>query len=188
MYPWWYASLSQSCSSEVITYQVGLLLFVRNAFSLKFSYDSACWVSCMIPETVTSESFSCLNLLPLSFKFNLFLFLFYIFLRFSFLVCSCSTLLKTEELPPPKNLNFIWETPFRLSLTWEKPEDLDPYCKVNYTVNVHQSQVSHCHSSKNVRSVDTESELLIPHSFLAIAHLLRFYKCQMIVIIFLNII
>lgn len=45
-----------------------------------------------------------------------------------------------SELPPPKNLNFLWETPFRLSLTWEKPEDLDPTCKVNYTVRVHKSQ------------------------------------------------
>lgn len=42
----------------------------------------------------------------------------------------------TAELPPPRNLNFIWETPFRLSLTWEKPEGLDPLCKVNYTVVV----------------------------------------------------
>ncbi|XP_067301510.1 interleukin-13 receptor subunit alpha-1 [Pseudorasbora parva] len=41
-----------------------------------------------------------------------------------------------SELPPPKNLNFIWETPFRLSLTWEEPEGLDPSCKVNYTVIV----------------------------------------------------
>ncbi|XDV18890.1 hypothetical protein PO909_024488 [Leuciscus waleckii] len=47
---------------------------------------------------------------------------------------------ENTDLPPPKNLNFLWETPFRLSLTWEKPEDLDPECKVNYTVHVYRSQ------------------------------------------------
>nr|QAB32951.1 interleukin-13 receptor alpha-1 [Ctenopharyngodon idella] len=46
----------------------------------------------------------------------------------------------SELPPPPQNLTFIWETPFRLSLTWEKPEDLDRSCIVNYTVNVHHSQ------------------------------------------------
>ncbi|XP_051746325.1 uncharacterized protein LOC127510602 isoform X3 [Ctenopharyngodon idella] len=46
----------------------------------------------------------------------------------------------SELPPPPKNLIFIWETPFRLSLTWEKPDDLDRSCIVNYMVNVHHSQ------------------------------------------------
>uniref|UniRef100_A0A8C2EVX4 Interleukin 13 receptor, alpha 1 n=1 Tax=Cyprinus carpio TaxID=7962 RepID=A0A8C2EVX4_CYPCA len=45
-----------------------------------------------------------------------------------------------SELPPPRNLTFKWETPFTLNLTWEKPKDLDPDCKVNYTVCVHHSQ------------------------------------------------
>ncbi|XP_026119134.1 uncharacterized protein LOC113098320 [Carassius auratus] len=45
-----------------------------------------------------------------------------------------------SELPSPSNLIFSWETPFTLYLTWEKPKDLDPDCKVYYTVNVHHSQ------------------------------------------------
>ncbi|XP_016097579.1 interleukin-13 receptor subunit alpha-1-like [Sinocyclocheilus grahami] len=45
-----------------------------------------------------------------------------------------------SELPPPRNLTFKWETPFTLNLTWEKPKDLEPDCKVNYTVNAHHSQ------------------------------------------------
>ncbi|XP_026122424.1 uncharacterized protein LOC113105535 [Carassius auratus] len=45
-----------------------------------------------------------------------------------------------SELPPPRNLTFKWETPFTLNLTWEKPKDLDPDCKVNYTVDVRHSQ------------------------------------------------
>ncbi|XP_052458515.1 uncharacterized protein LOC128017259 [Carassius gibelio] len=45
-----------------------------------------------------------------------------------------------SELPPPRNLTFTWETPFELHLTWEKPKDLEPDCKVNYTVDVHHSQ------------------------------------------------
>ncbi|XP_059363274.1 interleukin-13 receptor subunit alpha-1-like [Carassius carassius] len=45
-----------------------------------------------------------------------------------------------SELPPPRNLTFTWETPFELHLTWERPKDLEPDCKVNYTVNVHHSQ------------------------------------------------
>ncbi|XP_073693405.1 interleukin-13 receptor subunit alpha-1 [Garra rufa] len=44
------------------------------------------------------------------------------------------------ELPPPRNLLFKWETPFTLNLTWEKPKDLEPNCKVNYTVDVRHSQ------------------------------------------------
>lgn len=47
----------------------------------------------------------------------------------------------SDHLPPPKNLSFIWVTPFTLNVTWEKPEDLDPTCKVNYTVEVHNDQV-----------------------------------------------
>uniref|UniRef100_A0A671NP86 Uncharacterized LOC107683515 n=1 Tax=Sinocyclocheilus anshuiensis TaxID=1608454 RepID=A0A671NP86_9TELE len=47
-----------------------------------------------------------------------------------------------SELPPPRNLTFKWETPFTLNLTWEKPKDLDPDCKVNYTVDVRHSQVN----------------------------------------------
>ncbi|XP_059381896.1 interleukin-13 receptor subunit alpha-1-like [Carassius carassius] len=45
-----------------------------------------------------------------------------------------------SELPPPRNLTFKWETPFSLNLTWEKPKDLDPDCKVNYTVDVRHYQ------------------------------------------------
>ncbi|ROL45539.1 hypothetical protein DPX16_17655 [Anabarilius grahami] len=59
----------------------------------------------------------------------------------------------TSELPPPKNLTFIWETPFRLSLTWEKPEDLDHSCRVNYTVNVYNSQ--DCSGEIETRKVQT---------------------------------
>ncbi|KAK9972226.1 hypothetical protein ABG768_025549 [Culter alburnus] len=57
------------------------------------------------------------------------------------------------ELPPPKNLTFIWETPFRLSLTWEKPEDLDHSCRVNYTVHVYSSQ--DCSGKSNSKRVQT---------------------------------
>lgn len=46
----------------------------------------------------------------------------------------------TSALPPPRNLTFTWETPFRLNLKWEKPKDLDPGCKVNYTVDVRHYQ------------------------------------------------
>ncbi|KAI7814739.1 interleukin 13 receptor, partial [Triplophysa rosa] len=53
----------------------------------------------------------------------------------------------SEHLPPPKNLNFIWITPFDLSVTWEKPEGLDPTCRVNYTMEVHE-QVSHFSASR----------------------------------------
>ncbi|KAF4111431.1 interleukin-13 receptor subunit alpha-1 [Onychostoma macrolepis] len=45
-----------------------------------------------------------------------------------------------SELPPPRNLTFTWETPFTLNLKWEKPKNLDPGCKVNYTVEVRHSQ------------------------------------------------
>ncbi|XP_067255786.1 interleukin-13 receptor subunit alpha-1 [Chanodichthys erythropterus] len=58
------------------------------------------------------------------------------------------------ELPPPKNLTFIWETPFRLSLTWEKPEDLDHSCRVNYTVLVYNSQ--NCSEKKESKRVQTQ--------------------------------
>ncbi|XP_077083880.1 interleukin-13 receptor subunit alpha-1 [Siphateles boraxobius] len=69
----------------------------------------------------------------------------YRFWNLSMMICFSVSVMyvgsdNTPELPPPKNLNFIWVTPFRLSLTWEKPEDLDPYCKVNYTVHVRKSQ------------------------------------------------
>ncbi|XP_067249170.1 uncharacterized protein [Chanodichthys erythropterus] len=57
------------------------------------------------------------------------------------------------ELPPPTNLTFIWETPFRLSLTWEKPEDLDHSCRVNYTVLVYYSQT--CSGNFNLKRVQT---------------------------------
>ncbi|XP_056598538.1 interleukin-13 receptor subunit alpha-1 isoform X2 [Triplophysa dalaica] len=43
----------------------------------------------------------------------------------------------SDHLPPPKNLKFIWLSPFDLNLTWEKPEGLDPTCRVNYTIEVH---------------------------------------------------
>ncbi|KAK7170962.1 hypothetical protein R3I94_001001 [Phoxinus phoxinus] len=70
----------------------------------------------------------------------------YRFWNISLMICFSVSVMfvgseDTSELPPPKNLNFIWETPFRISLTWEKPEDLDSdNCKVNYTVHVHKSQ------------------------------------------------
>ncbi|XP_051506005.1 interleukin-13 receptor subunit alpha-1-like [Myxocyprinus asiaticus] len=49
----------------------------------------------------------------------------------------------SDQLPPPKNLNFIWElytSPFTLHVTWEKPEGLNPDCRVNYTVGVSNRQ------------------------------------------------
>ncbi|XP_051574595.1 uncharacterized protein LOC127452789 isoform X2 [Myxocyprinus asiaticus] len=49
----------------------------------------------------------------------------------------------SDRLPPPRNLNFIWQlytSPFTLCVTWEKPEGLDPDCKVNYTVEVRLGQ------------------------------------------------
>ncbi|XP_056115260.1 interleukin-13 receptor subunit alpha-1 [Rhinichthys klamathensis goyatoka] len=68
----------------------------------------------------------------------------YLFWNISLMICFSVSVMfvgsENTDLPPPKNLNFIWETPFRLSLTWEEPEDLDPYCKVNYTVQVYKSQ------------------------------------------------
>ncbi|XP_039545896.1 interleukin-13 receptor subunit alpha-1 isoform X2 [Pimephales promelas] len=68
----------------------------------------------------------------------------YLFWNLSLMICFSVSVMfvgsENTELPPPKNLNFIWETPFRLRLTWKEPEDLDPYCKVNYTVQVYKSQ------------------------------------------------
>lgn len=70
----------------------------------------------------------------------------YRFLDISLIVCFSVSLMfvgveSMSELPPPKNLNFKWETPFTLNLSWDKPEDLDPECLVNYTISVSSSQV-----------------------------------------------
>ncbi|XP_056317127.1 interleukin-13 receptor subunit alpha-1 isoform X1 [Danio aesculapii] len=70
----------------------------------------------------------------------------YRFLDISLIVCFSVSLMfvgveSMSELPPPKNLNFKWETPFTLNLTWDKPEDLDPECLVNYTISVSSSQI-----------------------------------------------
>ncbi|XP_051993471.1 interleukin-13 receptor subunit alpha-1-like [Xyrauchen texanus] len=49
----------------------------------------------------------------------------------------------SDQLPPPRNLNFIWQlytSPFTLHVTWEIPEGLDANCKVNYTVEVRYGQ------------------------------------------------
>ncbi|XP_043100924.1 interleukin-13 receptor subunit alpha-1 isoform X2 [Puntigrus tetrazona] len=58
-----------------------------------------------------------------------------------------------SELPPPRNLTVKWETPFTLLLTWEKPKDLDPDCKVNYTVYVRSSLDCSSIDLKNAKRV-----------------------------------
>ncbi|XP_051997674.1 interleukin-13 receptor subunit alpha-1 [Xyrauchen texanus] len=66
----------------------------------------------------------------------------------------------SDQLPPPKNLNFIWElytSPFTLHVMWEKPEGLDPLCKVNYTVGVSNGQA--CHLNNPLQSKRRTSHL-----------------------------
>ncbi|NP_001104307.1 interleukin-13 receptor subunit alpha-1 precursor [Danio rerio] len=88
----------------------------------------------------------------------------YRFLDISLIVCFSVSLMfvgveSMSELPPPKNLNFKWETPFTLNLTWDKPEDLDPECLVNYTISVSSSLIC-SNSNSEKRRVATNKVLL----------------------------
>ncbi|XP_055053119.2 interleukin-13 receptor subunit alpha-1 [Misgurnus anguillicaudatus] len=54
-----------------------------------------------------------------------------------------------DQMPPPKNLMYTWRTPFTLYVKWEKPEDLDPTCTVNYTVTIFEGQFQHIIQTSN---------------------------------------